>query len=144
MQNLQTMVVRFAAIAGLLGAHVATAAPAKADNVALGKKVYESHCAACHGMNLEGQPNWRTRRPDGKLPAPPHDATGHTWEHSDAILFSVVKNGMAHHAGAKYRSDMPAFKGKLTDAEIWAAIAYIKSKWPERIQKKRQTDPLKK
>jgi mono/diheme cytochrome c family protein len=51
---------------------------------------------------------------------------------------------MAHHAGAKYQSDMPAFKGKLTDAEIWAAIAYIKSKWPERIQKKRRFDPAKK
>lgn len=130
--------IRAVAILGLLSSCVAAAAPTKPDNVPLGKKVYESHCAACHGMNLEGQPNWRTRRPNGRLPAPPHDATGHTWEHADAILFSVIKNGMAHHAGPKYQSDMPAFKGKLTDEEIWASITYIKSKWPERIHKKRR------
>jgi hypothetical protein len=28
------------------------------------------------------------RKPDGKLPAPPHDASGHTWHHADAQLFS--------------------------------------------------------
>ncbi|WP_410054131.1 c-type cytochrome [Cupriavidus sp. BIC8F] len=43
-----------------------------------GKPVYASHCAACHGANLEGQPDWRNRRPNGRLAAPPHDPSGHT------------------------------------------------------------------
>lgn len=60
---------------------------------ALGSTVYVQQCAACHGANLEGQPNWRKRKPDGRLPAPPHDATGHTWEHSDEVLFRVTKEG---------------------------------------------------
>ena len=51
--------------------------------LATGKAVYERHCAACHGANLEGQPNWRSRDPSGRLPAPPHDASGHTWHHPD-------------------------------------------------------------
>lgn len=46
--------------------------------IALGKTVYDASCASCHGAKLEGQPDWRNRRPDGRLPAPPHDASGHT------------------------------------------------------------------
>ena len=44
-----------------------------------GKKVYRTYCAVCHGKNLEGQPNWETFGADGRLPAPPHDESGHTW-----------------------------------------------------------------
>lgn len=46
--------------------------------VALGEVLYQQQCAACHGPDLEGQPNWRLRNDDGTLPAPPHDITGHT------------------------------------------------------------------
>src|SRR5947207_15222930 len=63
--------------------------------VAHGKAVYTEQCASCHGANLEGEPNWQKRRPNGRLPAPPHDRTGHTWHHSDRQLFDMVKNGTA-------------------------------------------------
>lgn len=33
-----------------------------------------------------------------------------------------------------YESDMPAFAGTLSDKAIWAVLANIKSRWPERIQ----------
>ncbi len=36
-----------------------------------GENIYKAECASCHGKKLEGQPDWRTRRADGKLPAPP-------------------------------------------------------------------------
>lgn len=98
--------------------------------VALGKLVYAQHCASCHGAQLEGQPNWRERRPDGRLPAPPHDAEGHTWHHSDDQLTAMVSEGMAPLAPAGYVSDMPAFKGTLSEREIAAVLAYIKSTWP--------------
>jgi mono/diheme cytochrome c family protein len=62
---------------------------------ARGKVVYAENCASCHGAKLEGQPNWRKRLPNGRLPAPPHDATGHTWHHSDRQLFDMTKNGTA-------------------------------------------------
>jgi mono/diheme cytochrome c family protein len=103
--------------------------------VALGKRVYHAQCASCHGPKLEGQPNWRTRLPNGRLPAPPHDASGHTWHHSDALLFDIVKNGIQSHAPPGYESDMPIFGGRLNDAEIWAVLAYIKNQWPEEPQK---------
>ena len=106
--------------------------PADRSLVALGKSVYANHCAACHGANLEGQPEWRTRLPNGRLPAPPHDQSGHTWHHPDAVLFEITKNGLVPGKTAPlgYESDMPAYGGILSDREIIAVLAYIKSTWP--------------
>jgi mono/diheme cytochrome c family protein len=93
------------------------------------------HCASCHGARLEGQPNWRERGADGLLPAPPHDASGHTWHHQDDVLFRITKYGVAKMANMKdYRSAMPAYEGVLTDAEIIAVLSWIKSQWPADIR----------
>ena len=103
--------------------------------VAVGRQVYVDACASCHGENLEGQPDWRVRLVNGRLPAPPHDATGHTWHHPDEQLFGITKIGIAAVAGLDgYETDMPAFEGVLSDAEIWAVLAYIKSTWPPKIR----------
>ncbi len=102
--------------------------------VAEGQTVYAQYCAGCHGANLEGEPDWRIRRPDGMLPAPPHDATGHTWHHADAALFDLTKRGTAAVVGGNYRSNMPAFGPLLSDRQIWAALSYIKSQWPTEIR----------
>lgn len=111
---------------------VSWADPGDARLVALGQAVYAESCASCHGAELEGEPDWRVRRPDGRLPAPPHDETGHTWHHPDMQLFEITRYGVEHFAPAGYQSDMPAFEGLLTDEEIWAVLAFIKSRWPER------------
>jgi len=104
--------------------------------VNLGQSVYEQNCASCHGSKLEGQFNWQKRSADGYLPAPPHDETGHTWHHPDQMLFELTKYGLQKFAGADYKSNMPAYSGKLTDDEIWNVLAYIKSRWPDQIQRK--------
>ena len=105
---------------------------ADADMLALGEAIYAEHCASCHGAELQGQPNWKRRLDSGRMPAPPHDATGHTWHHSDADLFRITKEGVAAVIGGDYESDMPGFGDVLTDEEILAVLAYIKSTWPER------------
>ena len=98
--------------------------------VKLGAKVYGEQCASCHGAKLEGQPNWRQRTPNGRIPAPPHDESGHTWHHADHVLFAITKNGMVPpYAPKDYESDMPAFVGKLSDREIWAVLAFLKGHW---------------
>lgn len=105
--------------------------------VAQGKKIYEAQCAACHGRQLEGQPNWRQRDSSGLLPAPPHDASGHTWHHPDEVLFRITKLGVARAANLKdYVSAMPAYEGTLTDQEIVAVLSWIKSQWPDHIRRK--------
>ena len=104
--------------------------PNDAAQVALGAKLYAGHCGACHGMKLEGQPNWQRRLANGRLPAPPHDESGHTWHHTDEVLFGITKHGLVPpYAPPGYQSDMPAFAGTLSDEEIRAVLAYIKSHW---------------
>ncbi len=107
--------------------------PTDAELVALGERVYAEQCASCHGANLEGQPNWQQRLPTGGFPAPPHDETGHTWHHPDRMLFEIIKHGGQKHAPANFQSNMPAFGDALSDREIWAVLAYIKSRWSPTI-----------
>ena len=103
--------------------------------VALGAAVYETNCASCHGANLEGQPDWRVSDEDGRLPAPPHDETGHTWHHDGDTLFQLTKYGVgALINDPDYASNMPVYEGVLSDQEIIAALSYIKSTWPDDIR----------
>jgi len=111
--------------------------PENTRQVALGKSVYDGRCASCHGARLEGQPNWQEKLPSGLMPAPPHDASGHTWHHPDSVLFGITKHGLVpgKYAPPKYESDMPAFAAALNDEEIWAVLAYIKASWPSEIRR---------
>jgi len=110
--------------------------PDNQKQVQRGQLVYKRFCSLCHGANLEGQPNWRKRKTDGKLPAPPHDETGHTWHHADELLFGIIKQGLVPpYAPGNYKSDMPAWGDTLKDDDIWAVLAYIKSHWPEETRK---------
>jgi mono/diheme cytochrome c family protein len=107
--------------------------------LAQGRQIYAQHCAACHGAQLQGQPRWRERDASGRLPAPPHDATGHTWHHPDDVLFRITKYGVAKTANLKdYVSAMPAYEGVLSDAQIVAVLSWIKSQWPAGIREKQE------
>tara|TARA_B100001750_G_C15310744_1_gene497127 strand:- start:27 stop:506 length:480 start_codon:yes stop_codon:yes gene_type:complete len=108
--------------------------------VTLGQKIYFENCASCHGVKLEGQPNWRKRDAGGYLPAPPHDETGHTWHHSDGYLFMITKFGLEKILDAPYPNNMPVYASLLSDEEIIAVLSYIKSQWPKTIQ--RQHDAI--
>ena len=111
------------------------ASPDVSIDIAAGKALYAQSCASCHGANLEGQGDWRSPGPDGKLPAPPHDETGHTWHHTDRLIFAYTKlggKGALAEQGADFNSGMPEFGDQLSDAEIWNIIGYIKSTWPQR------------
>lgn len=90
-----------------------------------GRILYDANCAACHGFKGEGQTV--PLAPDAPL-APPHDETGHTWHHPDWQLIQIVQEG-----GSQY---MPSFNEKLSEDEIRATLAYIKSMWTpdQRVQ----------
>lgn len=127
------------AVAALRLAGVFEMARGKADaddpsQIARGRIVYNEYCATCHGINLEGHPDWQTRQANGRLPAPPHDESGHTWHHPDDHLFEVTKHGLKNIAPPDYESDMPSYEGVLTDRQIWDVLAYIKSTWPKDIR----------
>ena len=120
--------------AGMIAALAAL--PALAWGAPDGAALYREHCAACHGADLEGQPDWQSPNPDGTLPAPPHDDTGHTWHHGDRLLVDYIRLGGAgaleRRGVTGFKSAMPAFGDVLTEAEIRAILDFIKSKWPAR------------
>ncbi len=105
--------------------------PVTGEQIALGQDIYAQYCASCHGANLEGQPDWKRRLENGRMPAPPHDESGHTWHHSDQDLFAITKLGVGGVVPG-YESDMLAFGEILSDEDIVAVLAFIKSTWPER------------
>ena len=86
--------------------------------VEYGSQVYIAQCAGCHGT----------------FPPPPHDATGHTWHHSDQFLFNYIKKGGQALMSDGNKSGMPAFGNVLNNNDIWAVLAYIKSQWSPKIQ----------
>lgn len=107
---------------------------ASPERLAMGRQLYHANCAACHGSDLEGEPDWQGRRADGTLPAPPHDESGHSWHHPDHLLFAITKQGTAAFAPADYKTNMPGFGDRLSDDQIRAVLDYIKSRWPEKIR----------
>ena len=104
------------------------------DQVAFGSRVYGRICANCHGSGLDGQLGWQQPLKDGTKLAPAHSKDGETWRKTDGTLFEVVKFGGETLKPDGKVSRMPSFEEKLTDAEIWAVIAFIKSTWPEDVQ----------
>ena len=111
---------------------------AGAKDEAEGRALYAEHCASCHGADLEGQEDWQRRNEDGTLRAPPHDDSGHTWHHGDALLADYVRLGGAAAMAARgvegMPSAMPGFGDVLSEAEIEAVLAFIKSHWSERAR----------
>jgi S-disulfanyl-L-cysteine oxidoreductase SoxD len=97
---------------------------ADSEVLATGEALYEQHCAACHGANLEGQPNWKVPDSNGVYPAPPHNRDGHTWYHPDSVLLEIIAQG-----GTMPKTAMPAFGDKLNQDEMEAILVYIKSFW---------------
>jgi mono/diheme cytochrome c family protein len=83
------------------------------------QRAYLSHCASCHGANGHG--SWRATvflvRPgdltDRKVMA----------QLSDDYLFGLVKNGGATIG----KPGMPAFGYHLTEVEIRALVAYVRT-----------------
>ena len=100
-----------------------------ASQVSLGRQVYQANCATCHGANAEGAPNWKTPDAKGNYPPPPHSDVGHTWHHSDRVLYEVIHDGFRNPLRADAPMNMPAWGNKLSDAEIRAVITYFKSLW---------------
>lgn len=109
-------------------AHPAVAMPdtwLKPEQVDRGRIVYEKHCMECHGAEGRGQPgDWRVKRANGMYPPPPLDDSAHAWHHPTVELKKRIKEGSPPGVG-----DMPAWEGKLTEAEIDDVVVYIKSLW---------------
>ena len=85
---------------------VAVAAAAEPD----GKALYESKCAMCHGKDGVAKP---MAKGSANLNDPAYQQANDV-----AAIAKVTSEG---------KNKMPAYKGKLTDAEIQAIAAHVKT-----------------
>ncbi len=91
--------------------------PKSADVIAKGEEIYKGKggCANCHGQTGGG---------DGPLaaglnPPPRNFQDGQFWaQHKEGEVFWTIKHGVQGTA-------MPAFKGVLTDKEIWSLMRFL-------------------
>ena len=96
--------------------------------VDLGNKLFQQHCAVCHGSNAEGTREWKKPDANGNYPPPPLDGSAHAWHHSIPQLARSIKEG-----GIKLGGVMPPFGDQLSDEQVLALIAYFQSRWPDEI-----------
>lgn len=96
--------------------------------LARGERVYQANCAVCHGYGGEARPGWQKAGADGKFPPPPLDDNGRAWRLNSSQMKSFIRQGSP--AG---RGNMPAWEGKLSDAEIDDVVAYTTSLWSDAV-----------
>jgi mono/diheme cytochrome c family protein len=118
----------------------AVPSPPHTPSVDAGRAIYQHSCASCHGARGQGAPAWRQPDRQGELPAPPHDSQGHTWKHSDAMLYRIVQQGWRDAFNKTDRLTMPAFKGQLSRTETIAVISYLKTLWTPKQRRFQQEE----
>lgn len=96
-------------------------ASAPADELALGARVYDDRCAACHGKDGEGAPGAVPALAGNRalaLPSP------------DNLLRIVLGGGFAPATAGQPRPyGMPPFAALLSDAEIAAVVNHLRVRW---------------
>jgi len=86
-------------------------------SVEAGRKLFQQYCKACHGEDAKGN------GPLASKDLHPPNLTDDVWLYgsSDGEIFSNIRNGV----GPKF--DMKAWKSKMTDAEVWSIVNYLRS-----------------
>jgi len=98
------------------------------------KTLYQQNCSHCHGIYMQGAKNWLSEKDnDGMNLPPPLNGTGHTWHHSEDLLFNIIKYG-GYYYDEKYEGKMLGFENNLSDDEIYSIISYIYNSWPNEIK----------
>lgn len=131
-----------ATIAVILAACTAASPPAASpETLQLGARLYAENCQTCHG----------DRQGKGRIPAAPsHGPDGHTWHHSDRNLREVILNGATEMTEQMRRMmgvpddapRMPAWKDKLSQDDINAILAYIKTFWTDEQRQLQAETPM--
>ena len=96
--------------------------------LARGERIFQTHCAVCHGHNGESRPNWQVRGSDGMLPPPPLDDNGRAWQRTRPWLKQKIHDGSAPGQG-----NMPPWGNKLTAEEIDDVVTWVTSLWSDAV-----------
>lgn len=89
-----------------------------------GAAIYEAQCGSCHGVTGLGDgPASRTNTP---RPAQLAWLVKVPKGQRDGFMYWSIADG-----GQKLRTDMPAYRGRLSDDEMWSVIGYIEARLPK-------------
>ena len=118
-----TLALMGAIATSLSALSIGTRAPAMAatSSAAAGQKIYGANCSACHGAGGAGLP--------GEFP--PLAGNPMVTGSPDKVI-AAVKNGLTGAVtvnGKTYSGAMPAWHGKLSNADMADVITYIRSSW---------------
>ncbi len=91
-----------------------------------GERLFQEHCAQCHGPEAQGHPDWQT---PGLAVAPPLNGTGNDWKRKKSDLIAVIKNGVKR----KNAQVMPPWRDRLADDEIEDIIVWFQTRWPAEV-----------
>lgn len=101
--------------------------PQTQETVDRGAAVYEQKCASCHGAT--GQGDGEAGR---KLSPPPANLA---WlSHMPLAQWDPFMYWTVAEGGAQFKTAMPAFKDTLSADDIWAVIAYIQARLPQKAK----------
>lgn len=92
-----------------------------------GAKLYQAHCASCHGEKGEGL----------RQLIPPLNKADFLAQHPEQVA-CIIRHGMEGPIvvnGVEYNHPMPA-NPKLSDIEIASLVEYIFSAWDNRLPKR--------
>lgn len=97
--------------------------PFSTESLFRGVRLYQEHCALCHGPEAQGHPDWQNPKVTA---APPLNGTGNDWKRRKHDMITVIMNGAKRNG----EPVMPAWKGRLTDQEIEDIITWYQALWP--------------
>ncbi len=85
------------------------------ESIALGRELYQQRCVGCHGIGGLGDgPDAATLNP------PPAKLPLHVPLHGDGDIFAFIEGGFPGTA-------MPAFRGTLTEEQMWNLVNYLRT-----------------
>ena len=96
-----------------------------------GAKLFQDHCAQCHGPEAQGHPDWQ-RQSKLYAAAPPLNGRGTDWRLSKSEFRRIIKYGMSRNGVAV----MPAWHTRLSDRDINDILTWCQALWPSDVYEK--------
>lgn len=103
--------------------------PFSAESIARGAAVFQRRCAECHGPGAQGHPDWRPKRDDKLVVAPPLNGSGPAARRKKAELKKIITEGISL-GGIPV---MPRWNGRLNEGDIDDVITWFQALWPPEV-----------
>jgi mono/diheme cytochrome c family protein len=94
--------------------------------VANGAKLFQKHCAECHGPEAQGHPDWKNPQ---VVVAPPLDGGGPVTKRTQAQMALIIQRG----ASRKGVATMPGWSGRLSVQDVDDIILWYQALWPSEV-----------